>query len=161
MALISHETRPIPHILTQCQQLSDDTGDDLDLDDDVDGSFRLNVAKVLVECELFEQAAEMTDTLLCEDDSSAELWYVSGVALRGSGDLALGTEHMTRCRKVIKKQLKCASSGQQDVATDGDGSEATLRERLAHVEQMIKEMKNAAAKVEDTTTGGGSKMMRD
>ena len=100
----------------------------------------------------------MTDALLCEDDSTAELWYVSAISLRGSGDLALGTEHMARCRKIIKKQLKQASREQQDVATSGDGGEATLRERLAHVEQTIKEMKAAALASKDGGDGAAAAM---
>ena len=114
-----------------------------DDDDDIDGSFRINVAKVLVECSLFDEAVEVTDALLCEDDTSAELWYVSGVALRGSGDLSLAIEHMKRCRKIIRKQFKQSSQSQEELASNGDGDEETLKERLAHVEDIVKQMQSA------------------
>ena len=61
---------------------------------------RVTCAKILLEIEQYQEASEVFEQVLREDDSDMELWYLTAEAYAGAGDLGTAEAYAKRALEV-------------------------------------------------------------
>lgn len=93
--------------------------------------FRVFTGKLLIEVEKYEEACDVLEGVMQEDDENAELWFLVGTCYRAMDDLSNALEFFERCAKMLKKLKKEF----QD--------EFQLQDQLESVEESIVSIKEA------------------
>ncbi|EGZ23688.1 hypothetical protein PHYSODRAFT_255032 [Phytophthora sojae] len=95
--------------------------------------FRTATGKMLIEVERYEQACDVLEGVMQEDDENAELWFLVGTCYRAMDDLPNALEFFEKCQTMLtklKKELR---------------DEFYLQDQLQSVEETIAELKTSIA----------------
>ncbi|KAL4175701.1 hypothetical protein KRP22_000663 [Phytophthora ramorum] len=95
--------------------------------------FRTATGKMLIEVERYEQACDVLEGVMQEDDENAELWFLVGTCYRAMDDLPNALEFFEKCQTMLnnfKKQLQ---------------DEFYLQDQLESVNETIAELKTSIA----------------
>ncbi|OWZ17668.1 hypothetical protein PHMEG_0008359, partial [Phytophthora megakarya] len=95
--------------------------------------FRTATGKMLIEVERYEQACDVLEGVMQEDDENAELWFLVGTCYRAMDDLPNALEFFEKCQKMLnklKKELR---------------DEFYLQDQLESVNETIGELKTSIA----------------
>ncbi|KAF1324549.1 Tetratricopeptide tpr1, partial [Globisporangium splendens] len=95
--------------------------------------FRIFTGKLLIEVEKYEEACDVLEAVMQEDDENAELWFLVGTCYRAMDDLSNALEFFERCAHMLKKLKKEFRE------------EFQLQEQLDSVEESIVSIKEAIA----------------
>lgn len=95
--------------------------------------FRVFTGKLLIEVDKYEEACDVLEGVMQEDDENAELWFLVGTCYRAMDDLANALEFFERCAVMLKKLKK----------EFGDGFQ--LQTQLESVEESIESIKATIA----------------
>jgi len=70
---------------------------------DLSGSFevRSNVAKIALELKQDEEALELIESLLQENDSNPETWWLAGNAYQRTGDVDNAREYLSKAKQML------------------------------------------------------------
>jgi tetratricopeptide (TPR) repeat protein len=68
--------------------------------------FRTATGKMLIEVERYEQACDVLEGVMQEDDENAELWFLVGTCYRAMDDLPNALEFFEKCRTMLNKLKK-------------------------------------------------------
>ncbi|KAG7391344.1 hypothetical protein PHYPSEUDO_005293 [Phytophthora pseudosyringae] len=68
--------------------------------------FRTALGKMLIEVERYEQASDVLEGVMQEDDENAELWFLVGTCYRAMDDLPNALEFFEKCHTMLKKLKK-------------------------------------------------------
>ncbi|RLN88764.1 hypothetical protein BBJ28_00009386 [Nothophytophthora sp. Chile5] len=68
--------------------------------------FRTATGKMLIEVEKYEQACDVLEGVMQEDDDNAELWFLVGTCYRAMDDLSNALEFFEKCQTMLKKLKK-------------------------------------------------------
>ncbi|KAF4324191.1 hypothetical protein BBO99_00000114 [Phytophthora kernoviae] len=68
--------------------------------------FRTATGKMLIEVERYEEASDLLEGVMQEDDENAELWFLVGTCYRAMDDLPNALEFFEKCRSMLKKLKK-------------------------------------------------------
>ncbi|KAI9921202.1 hypothetical protein PsorP6_002108 [Peronosclerospora sorghi] len=95
--------------------------------------FRTATGKMLIEVERYEQACDVLEGVMQEDDENAELWFLVGTCYRAMDDLSNALEFFEKCHEMLNKLKK-------ELRHDFD-----LQDQLESVVETIAELKDAIA----------------
>ncbi|TYZ63603.1 hypothetical protein PybrP1_002547 [[Pythium] brassicae (nom. inval.)] len=95
--------------------------------------FRVFTGKLLIEVEKYEEACDVLEGVMQEDDDNAELWFLVGTCYRAMDDLANALEFFERCAAMLGKLKK------------EFGDRFLLQEQLESVEEAIASLQAAIA----------------
>ncbi|TMW63443.1 hypothetical protein Poli38472_002384 [Pythium oligandrum] len=68
--------------------------------------FRIATGKALIEVEMYEEACDVLEGVMQEDDENAELWFLVGTCYRAMDDLAMSLEFFQKCEEMLQKLKK-------------------------------------------------------
>ncbi|CEG44895.1 Tetratricopeptide TPR1 [Plasmopara halstedii] len=71
--------------------------------------FRTATGKMLIEVERYEEACDVLEGVMQEDDENAELWFLVGTCYRAMDDLPNALEFFEKCQQMLnnlKKELR-------------------------------------------------------
>ncbi|CAH0477743.1 unnamed protein product [Peronospora belbahrii] len=68
--------------------------------------FRTATGKMLIEVERYEQACDVLEGVMQEDDENAELWFLVGTCYRAMDDLSSALEFFEKCQTMLNKLKK-------------------------------------------------------
>ncbi|TDH70873.1 hypothetical protein CCR75_004985 [Bremia lactucae] len=68
--------------------------------------FRTATGKMLIEVERYEQACDILEGVMQEDDENAELWFLVGTCYRAMDDLPNALEFFEKCLAMLSKLKK-------------------------------------------------------
>ncbi|KAJ0405842.1 hypothetical protein ATCC90586_001705 [Pythium insidiosum] len=68
--------------------------------------FRIFTGKLLIEVEKYEEACDVLEGVMQEDDENAELWFLVGTCYRAMDDLSLSLEFFQKCEEMLQKLKK-------------------------------------------------------
>ncbi|CAI5736290.1 unnamed protein product [Peronospora farinosa] len=95
--------------------------------------FRTATGKMLIEVERYEQACDVLEGVMQEDDENAELWFLVGTCYRAMDDLPNALEFFEKCQTMLNKLKK-------DLRDD-----FYLQDQLESVVETIAELKTSIA----------------
>lgn len=95
--------------------------------------FRTATGKMLIEVERYEQACDVLEGVMQEDDENAELWFLVGTCYRAMDDLPNALEFFEKCQTMLNKLKK-------DLC-----NEFYLEDQLESVNETIDELKHSIA----------------
>ncbi|CAI5731255.1 unnamed protein product [Hyaloperonospora brassicae] len=87
--------------------------------------FRTATGKMLIEVERYEQACDVLEGVMQEDDENAELWFLVATCYRAMDDLPNALEFFEKCRRMLtkmKKELRHDFYLDDQLETAGDDS---------------------------------------
>lgn len=95
--------------------------------------FRTATGKMLIEVERYEQASDVLEGVMQEDDENAELWFLVGTCYRAMDDLPNALEFFEKCQSMLKKLKKqlCEEFYLQDQLESVDETIAALKSTIA------------------------------
>lgn len=68
--------------------------------------FRVFTGKLLIEVEKYEEASDVLEGVMQEDDENAELWFLVGTCYRAMDDVNNALEFFEKCGEMLKKLKK-------------------------------------------------------
>lgn len=68
--------------------------------------FRIFTGKLLIEVEKYEEASDVLEGVMQEDDENAELWFLVGTCYRAMDDVNNALEFFEKCGEMLKKLKK-------------------------------------------------------
>uniref|UniRef100_M4B8Z2 Bacterial transcriptional activator domain-containing protein n=1 Tax=Hyaloperonospora arabidopsidis (strain Emoy2) TaxID=559515 RepID=M4B8Z2_HYAAE len=68
--------------------------------------FRTATGKMLIEVERYEQACDVLEGVMQEDDENAEIWFLVATCYRAMDDLPNALEFFEKCRRMLTKLKK-------------------------------------------------------
>uniref|UniRef100_A0AAV1UIU2 Assembly chaperone of rpl4 n=1 Tax=Peronospora matthiolae TaxID=2874970 RepID=A0AAV1UIU2_9STRA len=68
--------------------------------------FRTATGKMLIEVERYEQACDVLEGVMQEDDENAEIWFLVATCYRAMDDLPSALEFFEKCRRMLTKLKK-------------------------------------------------------
>ncbi|KAG6974596.1 hypothetical protein JG688_00002997 [Phytophthora aleatoria] len=95
--------------------------------------FRTAMGKMLIEVERYEQACDVLEGVMQEDDENAELWFLVGTCYRAMDDLPNALEFFEKCQTMLNKLKK-------ELRDD-----FYLQDQLESVNETIDELKTSIA----------------
>lgn len=99
-----------------------------------DSVFRIVTGKLLIEVDMYEQACDIMEDVVNEDDEDAEVWFLLATCHQKLGECEEALDCFNKCRTLLKK-LKRQSK-----------HEFHLQEQLDDVEKKLTLLKKTAEK---------------
>jgi tetratricopeptide (TPR) repeat protein len=78
-------------------------------------SQRLSTAKLCIELELYEEALNVLETLLAEDDGDAEIWYLFGWTYYLTQEFSMAKEYLLRASEVRVDEDRVGKGGGETI----------------------------------------------